>query len=670
MIKRLIVGLLTVLFLQVSLNAQTKDPVLFSVNETPVHLSEFNYIYSKTNGEKADYSKASLEEYLDLYVKFKLKVHRAKDMQLDTVPALKRELAGYRQQLANSYLVDKEVTERLVQEAYDRTKEDIDISHIMIGVKAGASKAEEDKAYKAISAIYEKLQKGGDFNQLAKENSQDDYSKNNGGRLGYFTAMFRRGFYEMETAAYTTKIGKYSKPVRTAAGYHIIKVNKKRPARGELTVAHILARHKKGKDGKSMDTASSKTKIDAIYKGIKGGLTFEDQAKKLSEDKATKDKGGLIGPLTTNSPVDEAFKDAAFSLAKDGDITEPFESSVGWHIVKRISKKETEPFDIAKRRLQTKILENTKKQRSSKYTRQAIAKDAMVARIKKDGNFKETPGVLSTFTKSLDSTFVTPKWKTPTTGRDKVLFTFSNGLSFNVGDFADYARRSSLRMRASNRNNIDELVQNIYDGYVEESCLKYEESQLEAKYPEFKSLMREYEEGILLFEATKILVWDKASQDTVGLKAFHSKNPNKYMWDERAEVTVYTLKADHMDVKPQVKAMALKKDSEEILKNINKIENILAIQSKTIEKGKDDKLSKVKWEAGAMTDWTTNPRNKAQSFMKIKKILPPEAKTLKDARGYVIADYQDNLEKEWLQELRDNYKVNIDRKVFEGMIKK
>jgi len=670
MTKRLILGLLAVICLQISLFAQKNDPVLFTVADTPVNLSEFNYIYSKTNGEKANFSRASLEEYLDLYVKFKLKVHRAKDMQLDTVPALKRELAGYRQQLANSYLVDKEVTERLVKEAYERTKKEIDISHIMVAVKPNTPKADEAAALKKINEVYAQLQKGVSFTQAAKDFSEDPYSKDKGGRLGYFAALFRQGFYEMESAAYETPVGKYSKPVRTAAGYHIIMVNKVRPSRGELTVSHILARHPKGKGGKATNSIESKAKIDAIYKILTSGGNFEEQAKAQSEDKATKDKGGLIGPLTTNSPVDETFKDAAFALKNNGDFTKPFQSSVGWHIVKRINKKETEEYDIAKRRLQTKILENGKKQKTSAFSRQAIAKTAMVNRIKKDGQFKENAAAMKSFVSSLDSSFVTPKWKVPTTGRDQVLFEFSNGLKFRSGDFADYARRSSTRMRANKRTKMNDLVDRIYASFVEQSCLKYEESQLEVKYPEFKSLMREYEEGILLFEATKLLVWDKASQDTVGLKAFHKKNPGKYKWDERAEVTIYTLKSDDLGSREEIKTMASSNLTNQALKNMDPNKRKVAIQSKTLEKGKDEKLAKVDWKVGSMTNWTVNPRNKAESFIRIDNILPPANKSLKEARGYVIADYQDNLEKEWLKELRKSYKVDINDKVFESMIKK
>jgi len=262
MLKRLNGLLLLSVFLISGLSAQ-KDPVLFTVEKTPVHLSEFEYIYNKTNGDKADYSKNSLEEYLDLYVKFKLKVQRAKDMKLDTIKTLQDELAGYRRQLANTYLVDKEVTEKLVKEAYDRTSEDVEISHIMAQLSANPSPADTLQAFQKIHAALAKLKGGAKFEDIAKSDSEDTYSKPNGGRLGFFAAMFREGFYEMESAAYNLKVGAFSNPIRTAVGYHIVRLDSKRPARGEVEVAHILIRN--AKDAKDN---SPKTKIDNLYKEL------------------------------------------------------------------------------------------------------------------------------------------------------------------------------------------------------------------------------------------------------------------------------------------------------------------------------------------------------------------------------------------------------------------
>lgn len=668
MLKQIVLGLIGLFLVPSILFAQKNDPVLFTVENTPVHLSEFQYIYSKTNGEKANFSKASLQEYLDLYVKFKLKVQRAKDMQLDTIPTLQRELAGYRQQLANSYLVDKEVTDRLVDEAYTRSKEEIDISHIMVALSANASPGQEAKALKKINSLYTMLESGDSFESVVKEHTEDKYTKDKEGRLGYFVAMFRQGFYDMETAAYSLKKGQYSKPVRTVAGYHIIKVNETRAARGEIEVAHILIRNKT--DLQKGTSPKAKAQIESIYKMLQSGQKFEDVAKATSEDKSSKDKGGVVGPLTTNSPVDETFKDVAFSITKDGDYSTPFESSVGWHIVRRISKKAAEPEEIAKRRLLTKIQEGGKKKRGSqKFSRQQIAKDAMINRIKKDGQFKEDKAIYDYFIGKLDSTFLTHKWQIPTFEKQFPIMNFGESMSVSVQDFADYAKRSSLRMRQRNISELKPTVAEIYGGFVEEMCIKYEESQLEAKYPEFKSLMREYEEGILLFEATKLLVWDKASQDTVGLKAFHEKNKANYMWGERAEVSVYTVKAGMEDKIDALRKAAETGDPASVKAKFMSDEANFAYETKTFEKGKNKNMKDMDWKVGAMSESNVNPRNKATSFIKIEKLLPPAQKTLKDARGYVIADYQDFLEKEWLMELNEKYSVKIEDKVFESMIK-
>ncbi len=668
MLKQIVLGLLGLFLVPSILFAQKADPVLFTVENTPVNLSEFQYIYSKTNGEKADFSKASLQEYLDLYVKFKLKVQRAKDMQLDTIPTLQRELAGYRQQLANSYLVDKEVTDRLVDEAYARSKKEIDISHIMVTLAPNASPTKRKKALAKINTLHTMLESGDSFEDVVKEYTEDKYTKDKAGRLGYFVAMFRQGFYDMETAAYNLKKGQYSKPVRTAAGYHIIRVNDTREARGEIEVAHILVRNKT--DLVKGTSPGAKAQIESIYKMLQAGQKFEDVAKANSEDKSSKDKGGVVGPLTTNSPVDETFKNVAFSITKDGDYSAPFESSVGWHIVRRISKKAAEPEDIAKRRLLTKIQEGGKKKRGAqKFSRQQIAKDAMINRIKKDGQFKEDKNVYNYFVGKLDSTFLTHKWKIPTFEQNAPLMNFGSTMSVSVKDFADYAKRSSLRMRQRNISELNSTVEEIYGGYVEEMCIKYEEGQLEAKYPEFKSLMREYEEGILLFEATKLLVWDKASQDTVGLKAFHEKNKTNYMWGERAEVSVYTVKAGMEARVDDLRKAAANADPINVRSRFLGDESTFAYETKTYEKGKNKNMEGMAWAVGTLSESKVNPRNKATSFMKIEKILPPSQKTLKDARGYVIADYQDFLEKEWLVELNKNYKVKIEDKVFESMVK-
>lgn len=662
MFKRVIL-LLTVLIGINGLVQAQEDPVLFTVDGKSIHLSEFKYIYSKTNGDRADFSRASLDEYLELYKNFKLKVRRAHDMQLDTIPTLQKELAGYRQQLANSYLVDKEVTERLIREAYDRTMDDVDISHIMITLKPNATEKEIKIADQKLITLKRKLDGGADFATIAKEHSEDTNTKKTGGRMGYFTALFPDGFYNLETAAYTTAVGQVSGVVETAAGLHLVKVHDKRKARGQVEVAHILVRN--AKDG--TDTAA-KARIDSLYQALKKGSDFDLLAKNFSDDNKTKDKNGYFGFIGIRQ-VGQEFEDAAFALNADGDYSQPVKSTVGWHIIKRISKKPIEAYDIAKRRIQTKLQENQRRTRRPKYNRLNNARQSMLARIKKDGNFTESAGQLNSFIESLDSSFVSYKWKAPKDASKKMLLSLGTDFKVTLGDFQNYCQRNSKRMRMGNRMERAELVRSMYGDFVEEKCIAYEETQLETKYPEFKSLMREYEEGILLFEATKILVWDKASQDTVGLNEFHSKRKGVYQWNERAETTLFTVKGDEDMVKKVLKS-AKKMSAEELAAKYNKTDVIVSTETKTFEKEKSKMPAGLDWKEGAISDTESNKRNQTVSFYRIENILSPTEKTLQEARGYVIADYQDYLEKQWLIELRKDYQVKVNDSTFTSMIKK
>ena len=657
MLKRIILILPFLLLANLSLIAQDKnDPVLFTVENTPVHQSEFNYIYTKTNGDNADFSKKSLEEYLDLYVKFKLKVQRAKDMKLDTIPALQQELEGYRKQLANSYLVDKEVTERLTREAYDRSLKDVNISHIMVGLQPSASPKDTLIAYKRIQKIKKDLDAGANFSEVAKARSDDQSAKQNGGNIGFITSMLPNGFYTLESAGYNTPVGKISNIIRTNAGYHIVKTEGERKARGEIVAAHILIR--KGKDG----GAAAKTKIDSIYQLLEGGESFEAIARTSSEDKLSSAKGGNLGSFGINK-YERSFEDAAFGIKKDGTYSKPVETSIGWHILKLISRKPVEEYDVAKRKLAQKI------QRDSRYM---LAQESMVSRIKKDAGYKANATVLNRFSKSVGDQFTTHRWKPAVKKSTETIFSFADGTKYTLADFETFCQKKSRdRMRMARGGTPEDAVNHLYGDFVKESCMAYEERQLDKKYPEFKSLMREYEEGILLFEATKILVWDKASQDSAGLQAYYTKyNDNKkYMWKERAKVSFYALQKGAESQLSKVRKYAVKNNPEKVLSKYNKKGKVLTQRLEMYEKGKNKVLDKLDWKGGMLSAIEINKKDGSSNFMKIEKVIPPTPKTLQEARGYVVADYQDHLEREWVEELRKTYKVEINQKVFDSMVK-
>ncbi len=646
--KKVLLSIAATCFLFAAQSFGQSDPVLFTVDGKPVNVSEFNYIYTKTNGTKADFSKESVMEYLDLYTRFKMKVARAKEMQLDTIPALIEELAGYRRQLADSYLTDREVSDKLVKEVYDRMLKDISVSHILVKI----DKNDTTKAYSSIKEAQARLAKGDKFEDVAKALSQDDASKSNGGLIGYLTAMLPDGFYSFETAIYNTPVGKTSGILRSPMGYHIIKVNAERPARGEMEISHILIRSKKDE----LEQPDAKERIDKIYAELKAGKSFEDLAR-YTEDQNSQAKAGYLGFFGIGR-YEVGFENAAFALAKDGDYTEPYQSGIGWHIIRRISKKDIEPFDAIKSRLKARI------QRDTRYE---LARVAMVERIKTEAHFTEGVAERNKFIGTLDSSFLTYAYRVPESGSSEKLLSF-DGVTTTVNDWAYWLGESAnkrINYSTQYNNNVSEVAKKLYEEFVVEKALGYEETQLDKKYPDFKNLMREYEEGILLFEAIKQNVWDKASLDTIGLDKFFEQNKSHYNWDERASLIYYTISDSAKGDSLKIRKYAAKRTPQQVLKKFNRRGNAVSYREETMERGKGKALDPSVWKEGKVVVHDTDPLN----FMKVEKIIPKTPKALKEARGYVVADYQEFLEKQWMDELAAKYKVVVNKDVLNSIIK-
>ncbi|MBL7776184.1 MAG: peptidylprolyl isomerase [Saprospiraceae bacterium] len=656
MVKQLLL-ITALLCLSAAAMAQNDDPVLFTVAGKPVHVSEFQQIYTKTNQQKADFSEASLREYLDLYVKFKLKVQKARSLQLDTVPAFRSELEGYRRQLAASYLVDKEVTDKLVREVYERMKQDVDISHIFVACDVNALPADTLRAYTRALSLLQQLKEGAAFEQLARDSSDDKSAKDNSGRLGFVTAMLPNGYYNLEKAIYEAKAGALIGPVRTNAGYHLVQVHAFRPARGEMEVAQILIRTGQNEE----DNVRKRMMADSIYAQLKRGANWDEICARGSEDQINAAKGGYIGFFGINH-YQRAFEDAAFALENDGDISAPVPTTIGWHIIKRISRRPLGSFDDMRRALTERV---------KRDARSEIATRSMIARIKKEGNFREFPEALATWSAGLqDSIFLTFKWKPNADKPQTPLMQYGPDRVHTLADFEAYCARASRERMRGMGTPLADVVRGLYQGWSDEVAIQFEESQLENKYPEFRALMREYEEGMLLFDAAKMEVWDRANSDSTGLEQFFQQNlSNKYTWDERAVVSLYTVKSDDSDLLLKIRNLAAKKSPEDVLERFNKKEEVLVRLEKIYEKGKRRELNDI-WQAGAMTPPQVDPGTKTASFMKIESIMPPSPKALHEARGYVVADYQDYLERQWVDQLRSEFPVKVNDEVFRALIRK
>lgn len=637
--------------LLVSFDTQAQDdPVLFKVNDKEVKISEFKYIYNKTNGDKADYSEKSLKEYLDLYINFKLQVAEGIDIGLSEKPEVKREQDQYKRQLASTYLTDREITEKLVREAYERSKEDRKISHILIAADANMDENAKREVFERAKKIKGELT-AQNFDALAKQYSDDQYSNNKGGNLGYFTALQLP--YPLESAMYETKKGEFSDIVSTKYGYHIVRVDDVRPALGRIKVAHILLRTKK-------DPTGAKTKIDSLYEVLKGGAKFEELASKHSQDNATKNRGGQLGWVGINKYAQD-FEEAIFSLEQDGNISKPIQTDAGWHILKRYQGIKNPKYQDVKSEITNKI---------KRKPRFQIIQDALVADIKKEGGYKEDQTSKNALVEALKkgNTFLTYKWKAEKDEslENKELFRIGN-IKGTIREFMSIAQRAHSERMNQQPRTVEAAVDRIIKKLATQKCLAYEETQLDKRYPEFKALMREYEEGILLFEVKKQLVWDKASSDEEGLKAFYEANKENYKWKQRANVSFYTLRTDDKKMVKKIQGKAKKKSVENVKALFNKDREMVQTTAGVYEKGKNMDLDKLKWKGGTISKGYA--KDGSFYFTKIEEIIPPSVKTLEEARGYVVADYQDSLEKELIKKLKEKFNVEINNDVLKSLVK-
>jgi peptidyl-prolyl cis-trans isomerase SurA len=635
---------------------QGKDPVLFTVAGQPVHVSEFDYIYNKNNGKDADYSRKSLTDYLNLYTKFKLKVQAARDMHVDTIPALIKELEGYRQQLTSNYLNDKEVTDRLAREVYERQKKDLLLNHILFSLSPNAQGADTLDAYNKAANAIRMIKTGMKWEDVAKM-SNDLNSAQKGGKLGWFTSMFPDGFYDLENAAYATAPGQiYPIPIRTRLGYHVLRVEAERPAYRRMEAAHILIK----KTTKGTNDVVAQTRADSIYKKIKEGQSFEELARTVSDDKTTSPQGGNIGYFGINQ-FEPAFEEAAFKLTKDGDVSMPVLSSIGYHIIKRLRRDEEIPYERAKRKIQVDI------QRDQRFN---VAQSTFIEKIKGEAGYKENAAALKHFASQMDSNFYTYKWRVPDSLKSETLFTLGNK-EFNNIEFAEYVKTNTRqRLQGSDTKDILATLKNMLKEFSSQKCLQFEEGKLEEKYADFKALMREYREGILLFEATKNVVWDRASEDTTGLKAFYEKNKAQYKWDERAVIHSINLDTTDKKLVDEIYKFAKKNPIDKVIAKYDPDKKFISYQKNTAEKKSPDSYKGIAFAKGAITDLNLDSGLTSYSFRKVEEILPPSFKSIDEARGYIIADYQDYLEMMWVDELKAKYPVKLNDDVFGSLVKK
>ena len=636
--------------------SKSKVPVILEIGEHKVPAEEFRYIYSKNNSksEKA-YSQESLNEYMDLFVNFKLKVLEAERLKLDTVPSFQKELEGYRRQLAKPYMSESSLTDALIKEAYERMKYEVKASHILVKVAEDAAPNDTMVAFTKISEIRDKVVAGGNFAELAVIHSDDPSAQGvngmpgNKGALGYFTAFSM--VYSFENAAFNTNVGDVSEVIRTKFGYHILKVEDKRVSKGEVRVGHIMVQAANGIDTK--DSISARNKIYEIYERLLNGGDWDKLCAQFSEHEPSKTHGGEMQPFKLGGRLGAPeFEEVAFNLGKPGDVSAPVKSSFGWHIIKLIERIELKSYDDLKSEIERKVKRDSRSQLNYK---------ALIERLKIEDDFKPFPEVKKLALSGVDSTFLKGKWSYNKDSdlAKKILFTINKD-NYTVASFYEYIMNKKSNVKST---DLGYTVSKLYDTFVDESIYNYEEVHLSDKYVDYRMLTKEYRDGILLFQLMDDKIWSRAAKDTVGLKAFYEANISKYQWGERVKAKVFVLD----DVS---KLQQLKTDVETGLTNddltakYNKESALmLKIDEGEFEKGKNKILDGVSWKNGiAIVE-------KSKAVVLIEEVLPARPKKMSEIRGLVISDYQNHLEKEWIIGLKKKKEIKINQSELSRLVK-
>lgn len=643
------------------LQAQNKldKKVLMTIAEEPVTVKEFMDVYGKNNVNNQVIDQKSLEEYLELYINFKLKVKEAESLKMDTAKAFLEELEGYRKQLAKPYFTNEKVSEALLKEAYDRKLQDVRASHILLRLDKNALPEDTLRVYQKAMELRKRILAGEDFADVAAEASEDPSARDreeipgkqsfrpgNKGDLGYFSVFDM--VYPFENGAYNTPVDEISMPVRSDFGYHLIKVTERSPATGTIEVAHIyLSLPINAPD--SLDQEKSE-RIQRIYEEIQGGMKFEEAVKAYSEDRGSAQRDGKLSKFTVNRIVPE-FVETVKTLEVD-EISKPVRTVYGYHIIKLIGTEAPGSFEEEKAKLSERLAKDSRAQKSEQ---------AVIAQIKKENGFKANEANLHSFISQLDSTFVSGKWEASEgLSNDNSLFKLGKKNYTNT-DFIAF-----VKSKQSKQENLNaaQYARQLFAQFTDQSCLDYEDSQLERKYPEFAALMEEYRDGILLFDLMDKEVWSKAVKDTTGLEAFYEAHKNNYMWGERADATVYTINKE--DDVAHVKAILETGLSDEaLLKRLDQ-DSIRSVRIKTgkFEKGDNNFVDMTEWKTGLSDELKTNV-DKGSVFVRIHKVLAPEPKALDEARGIITSDYQTELEKQWVNRLREKYPVTVNQKIFD-----
>lgn len=636
------ISLLLILFSFLTTYAND-DSIIFTIGDKDITAEEFLRIYNKNNSLPNSYDKKTVDEYIDLFINYKLKVIEAEAQGYDTAADFVKEFKGYRDQLAEPYLKNSKYDEELLKEAYDHFIEERNASHIIIRCPKNAPPADTLKAWKKINELKKRIEAGEPFDEVAKEASEGP-SASKGGELGWFNVF--RMVYPFEKAAYETPLNEVSNIIRTSFGYHIIKINDIRENKGQVHVKHIFVHVEKDPDDLALEAA--KNKIYEAYNKLKNGEDWSKIVKEYSEHDPTIENDGDFGWQSSSTVFDE-YLQVCFNTPL-GEIAEPFLSAYGYHLVMPIEVKPVESFDDVKKTFESKI----KRDKERIALVETLTNNELEAKynlVRKDENLTELFPLL-------DSNIYTQTWM-PYVAKDIKTTILSIGdKDYSVADFAIYLSKQKIKNKSL---SLEDVAKKQYSEYCSNMLKEYQKEQLKTEYPDYAHLLQEYYDGILLFNISNDEVWEKATKDSAGLEKFYNSIEEKYVWGERINVSIYEF-SDSSLIEPilQVAKKKVKKGLSD--KEVNSLvcgnDSIacLSISDKKVEKKDNAWADSITWKKGA---YIVTPVKRKLRLYYVNNVIKPQEKTLEDARGLYIADYQNYLEKEWIKSLREKHEVVV-----------
>ena len=639
-------------FIIIFFSAPVFSQTLFTYGNNVVSKDEFLRAYNKNKTTTTDKEKA-MREYLDLYIKFKLKVKAAKELHLDTLPQIVSDIQNFRSQIEESYLNDDKAISRLVSEAFQRKQKDIHVLHFFIPATEIKSADDSVKAAKTVQEVYEQLNNGNDDYESIATSISKKLMAVHQKDIGFITALSVP--YSFENIIYSLNPGAASEPVFTQSGWHVFKNLEERKSAGKWKVAQILFAFP--------PDASEETKIavkhlaDSVYGLLVAGKNFGELAKKFSEDKMTYEHGGEMPEFITGK-FDYSFEKNVFVLAKDSTITQPFETRYGYHIVKRLKVTPTPAYEKA----------------DENYTyllKQEVLKDARVNEPKQ---------------KFINEVLTKIEYKRNKLVQEEELFRYADSVKLlsNVKMYPisrqtifTFGKQNIhgdewLNFVYNNRQNISQNAQKITDNkalfekFIHTSALAYYRKHLETYNEDFKYQMQEFSEGNILFEIMQRKVWSKSSTDSAALVNYYSKNKANYIWLSSADILLFNCSN-----------MTTAKKAGEVLKNGENWHNIVEKSEGRIQadSGRYETTQIMLAPGTSISENTVsepllNKSDNTATFVKLLKLYPAgQQRSFEEARGLLINDYQNYLEANWVNELKKKYPVKINEAVFQALMK-